>query len=57
LYGGYLISAWFNSVTTPGWIQSVHNESFAAGAAYLPATTNLTSLTFDGLVARAEVAF
>jgi len=57
LYGGYLISAWFNSVTTPGWIQSVHNESFIVAPAFLPATTNLTTLTFDGLVARAEVAF
>lgn len=57
LYGGYLISAWFNSVTTPGWIQSVHDASYFAGPAFLPATTNLTTLTFDGLVARAEVAF
>ncbi|MBX9787590.1 MAG: hypothetical protein K2Y37_01615 [Pirellulales bacterium] len=57
LYGGYLISAWFNSVTTPGWIQSVHNESVLPAPAFLPATTNLTTLTFDGLVARVEVAF
>jgi hypothetical protein len=46
--GGYLISAWFNSVTTPAWINSVQDLSFQPGS---------NTLTFDGLVARAELRF
>jgi hypothetical protein len=46
--GGYLISAWFNTITTPGWIGAVQNGSFQPGS---------DTLTFDGLTARAEVRF
>jgi len=45
---GYMISAWFNTVTTPGFIQAVQQNSFAA----LDDT-----LTFEGLAARAELRF
>jgi hypothetical protein len=48
LSGGYLISAWFNSVTNPGWIASVQNGT------YNPSSE---TVTFDGLTARAEVRF
>ncbi len=46
--GGYLISAWFNSIATPGWISSVQDGSYSPGA---------ETVTFDGLTARAEVRF
>ncbi len=46
--GGYLVSAWFNSINTPGWITSVQNSTYNPGA---------QTVTFDGLVARAEVRF
>ncbi|MGD9648357.1 MAG: Lpg1974 family pore-forming outer membrane protein [Pirellulales bacterium] len=48
LYGGYMINSWFNSVSTPGWIGSVQNSSLLPGS---------NSITFDGLVARAQIAF
>ncbi len=48
LSGGYLVSAWFNSITTSGWISSVQNGSYNPGA---------QTITFDGLVARGEVRF
>jgi hypothetical protein len=46
--GGYMISAWYNTVTTPAWIQGVQQQDF---------TSVKDRLTFDGLVARAEVSF
>ncbi len=46
--GGYLVSAWFNSINTPGWISSVQNSTYNPGA---------QTVTFDGLVARGEVRF
>jgi hypothetical protein len=46
--GGYLVSAWFNMITTPGWISAVQNGSFQPGS---------DTLTFDGLTARGEVRF
>jgi hypothetical protein len=46
--GGYMVAAWFNSVTTPGWIQSVQQSSFHPGS---------DTVTFDGLTARAELKF
>ncbi len=46
--GGYLVSAWFNSITTPGWISSVQAMNYNPGA---------ETVTFDGLTARAEVRF
>jgi hypothetical protein len=46
--GGYLVSAWFNSITTPGWISSVQDGSYQPGS---------NTITFDGLTARAEVRF
>ena len=45
---GYLVSAWFNTVTTPSWIEGVQNRSFSPGD---------DVLTFDGLTARAQLAF
>jgi hypothetical protein len=45
---GYLVSAWFNSVTTADWVQSVQQTNF---------TDVSNQITFDGLVARAEVRF
>jgi hypothetical protein len=46
--GGYMVAAWFNSITTSSWIDSVNNLSFQPGS---------DTLTFDGLTARAEVRF
>ncbi len=46
--GGYLVSAWFNTVTTESWINSVQTTSFNPGS---------NAMTFDGLTARAEVRF
>jgi hypothetical protein len=46
--GGYMVAAWFNSVTTPSWIQSVQQSSFHPGS---------DTITFDGLTARAELKF
>ncbi len=46
--GGYFVSAWYNTVTTPGWIASVQRLDFLPGK---------DTLTFDGLTARAEVRF
>lgn len=45
---GYLVSAWFNSLTTPDWIDAVQALNFNG-----PSGT----ITFDGLVARGEVRF
>ena len=46
--GGYMVAAWFNSVTTDSWINSVNNLSYSPGS---------STVTFDGLTARAEVHF
>ena len=48
LSAGYMVSAWFNAVTTPDWIASVQDRSFSPGS---------DTLTFDGLTARAQLAF
>jgi hypothetical protein len=46
--GGYLVSSWFNTLTTPGWIAAVQSFAFGVGS---------NALTFDGLVAGAEIRF
>jgi hypothetical protein len=44
--GGYLVSAWFNTISTPEWITAAHDLAF----------NGLDDrITFDGLTARAEV--
>ncbi len=48
LSAGYMISAWFNSVTMPVWIDAVQDRSFSPSDEVL---------TFDGLTARAQLAF
>lgn len=48
LYGGYMLNSWFNAVSTPAWIGSVQNSTFLPGS---------RSITFDGLVARAQIQF
>ena len=46
--GGYLVSTWFNVVTTEDWINAVQANQY----------DNLSGvLTFDGLVARAQFEF
>ena len=45
---GYLVAAWFNTITNPAWIQSVQQTNFSPGS---------NTVTFDGLTARAEVRF
>lgn len=45
---GYMVAAWFNSMTTSGWITSVQNGTYQPGA---------DTVTFDGLTARGEVRF
>jgi hypothetical protein len=48
LSGGYLVSGWFNVVKTDEWIKAVQSNNF----------TGLSdTMSFDGLVARAEVRF
>jgi hypothetical protein len=48
LSAGYRVSAWFNAIRTDDWISAVQNNNF----------TNMNStITFDGLVARAEWLF
>jgi hypothetical protein len=50
--GGYLLSGWFNAVTTPDFIQGVQNTNFTTNG------NNLRDiLTFDGLTARIEYRF
>lgn len=46
--GGYMVAAWFNSINTTGWIESVQNGSYQPAA---------DTITFDGLTARGEVRF
>jgi hypothetical protein len=48
LTAGYLISAWFNMVTTPEYIQAVQVNNFDGLS---------DTVTFDGLTARATVQF
>lgn len=45
---GYMISAWYNTITTPVWIHGVQQTDF---------TSLEDHLTFDGLVARIESRF
>ena len=45
---GYLVSAWFNTITTESWIESVQNRGYQPGA---------NTVTFDGLTARGEIRF
>ncbi len=45
---GYMVSAWFNVVSTDEWIQAVHNNNFIGLG---------DSLTLDGVVARAEIRY
>jgi hypothetical protein len=46
--GGYMVAAWFNSITTTGWINSVQGGNYQPGS---------DTITFDGLTARGEVRF
>lgn len=48
LAGGYMVSGWFNAVTTADFINAVQANEFAGLG---------DSLTFDGFVARAEIRF
>ncbi|HPM85097.1 MAG TPA: Lpg1974 family pore-forming outer membrane protein [Candidatus Anammoximicrobium sp.] len=50
---GYLVSMWFNTLTTDSWIRSVGQNNFAGQADAISYDT----LTFDGLTARAEYRF
>ncbi len=45
LTGGYYVAGWFNTVTTPGWIAATQGANFTQAS---------DTLTFDGLVTRAE---
>ncbi len=45
---GYYMAAWFNTVTTPGWIQTAQTLNFASVS---------NTLTFDGLVARVGYSY
>ncbi len=48
LRAGYYVAAWYNMVTTGGWINAVRSDNFV----------NVDDvLTFDGLVSRVEVNF
>ncbi|MCH7687815.1 MAG: hypothetical protein IH899_14220 [Planctomycetes bacterium] len=49
LAAGYYVGAWFNSVTTPNWIDAVQRNDYI--------TEMSDTLTFDGLTARAEIRF
>jgi hypothetical protein len=43
-----MVSGWFNTVNTDRWIKAVQNDNFVDFN---------DKMTFDGLVARAEVRF
>ena len=45
---GYIVNCWLNTVTTSDWIDAVQTNDFGGLG---------DTLTFDGLVARAEVRF
>ncbi|NLX97027.1 MAG: hypothetical protein GXY83_12705 [Rhodopirellula sp.] len=46
--GGYMVSGWFNTVTTADWISAVHNNNYNDLG---------DTITFDGFVARAELRY
>ncbi|MHC4399104.1 MAG: Lpg1974 family pore-forming outer membrane protein [Planctomycetota bacterium] len=48
LSGGYMVSGWFNTVTTGDFVNAVQTNEFGGLG---------DTLTFDGLVARAEIRF
>lgn len=50
---GYVVSMWFNTLTTDSWIRSVGQNNFVGQADAISYDT----LTFDGLTARAEYRF
>jgi hypothetical protein len=50
---GYMISSWFNTVTTDQWIRSVSRNNFVGQ----PDGMSYDTLMFDGLVVRAEYRF
>jgi len=46
--GGYMVSGWLNTVNTDDWIKAVQSDNFVGPN---------DKMTFDGLVARAELRF
>jgi len=52
LSGGYMISGWFNTVRNTDWIRAVQTGDFAALG-----DGSDKVITFDGIVARAELRF
>jgi hypothetical protein len=50
---GYMISSWFNTVTTDQWIRSVSRNNFVGQ----PDGMSYDTLMFDGLTVRAEYRF
>ena len=50
---GYMISSWFNAVTTDQWIRSVSRNNFVGQ----PDGMSYDTLMFDGLTVRAEYRF
>lgn len=48
LSAGYMVSAWFNSITSRGWIDAVQARTYNPGS---------ETITFDGATARAEIRF
>ena len=48
LTAGYYIGAWFNTLTTPTFVNAVENNNFADAD---------DTLTFDGLTVRAQLNF
>lgn len=53
LTGGYMISSWFNAVTTDQWIRAVSRGNFVGQ----PDSMSYDTLMFDGLTVRAELRF
>jgi hypothetical protein len=53
LTAGYVVSMWFNTLTTDSWIRSVQQNNFVGQADAISYDT----LTFDGFTARAEYRF
>ncbi len=53
LTAGYVVSMWFNTLTTDSWIRSVQQNTFVGQADAISYDT----LTFDGFNARAEYRF
>ncbi len=50
---GYMISSWFNAVTTDQWIRAVGRGNFVGQ----PDSMSYDTLMFDGLTVRAELRF